>query len=71
MGGHLVLAFQTNPFFITFMGLVCFWVLAGALFATMGREVTVEVSAREKVWLWAVAGAAFLANWGYLWMAGI
>jgi hypothetical protein len=69
--GRMVEAFLTNPFFCVCLALLALWVFAGAVALLARRDLTVELGRRGELWLWLVLGTGFLANWAYLWCAGI
>ena len=69
-GGFLE-AFKVNPFLFLIVAVLAVWIAAGAVAWLARRTLTVSLSPREERWLWAILGAAFLANWAYMWFAGI
>jgi hypothetical protein len=69
--GHVGQALHENPFFFFVIAGLSLWVAAGAGARLAGRTLTVEVGAKEERWLWLALLVAFLANWWYLWHAGI
>jgi hypothetical protein len=69
-GGFLE-AIQVNPFLFLIVAVLSVWIAAGAVSWMAGRTLTVSLSPREERWLWVALGAAFLANWAYMWLAGI
>lgn len=68
---RLLEAFRLNPLFAGLLAGFTLWFLAGAGARLAGRDLTVEVGAREEKWLWLALLAAFLINWAYLWRAGV
>jgi hypothetical protein len=64
-------AFRTNPLFASAVATVLVWVGAGAAARLLGRNLYVEVGAREEKWWWFALLGAFLLNWAYLWRAGV
>jgi hypothetical protein len=71
LDGHWLQAFRANPFLFMCLTVLTFWFVAGAVAWLARRDLRVDVGSREERWLWVLLGAAFLANWAYLWIAGI
>lgn len=69
--GHFLEAFGLNPLFAGLLTGFTLWFLAGAGFRLAGRDLTLEVGAREEKWLWLAFLVAFLVNWAYLWQVGV
>jgi len=69
--GHLLEAFRLNPLFAGLLAGFVLWFLVGAGARLAGRDLTIEVGAREEKWLWLALLAAFLVNWAYLWQVGV
>lgn len=64
-------AFLTNPLFASAVAVVLLWIGAGVAARLAGRNLYVEVGAREEKWWWFALLGAFLVNWVYLWRAGV
>lgn len=69
--GDLPTAFRMNPFLFLMLAVLVFWVVLGAAAWLAGRWLRIVLSKREEKWLWLLLILAFLANWWYLWRAGI
>ena len=71
MAGRWQAAFKSHPFFFVLLAGLSLWVIAGAAATLLRRDLRIEMAPREERWLWVLLGSAFLANWAYLWIAGI
>jgi hypothetical protein len=71
LSGQISDAFRMNPFLFVLLGVLGAWVAVGGTFRLAGRDLFVEVPAREERWWWALLALGFLANWAYLWVRGI
>jgi len=69
--GHLAEALSLNPLFAGLLTGFALWFVVGAGALLAGRDLTLEVGAREEKWLWLALLAAFLLNWAYLWRVGV
>jgi hypothetical protein len=69
--GNVYEAFRTNPFLVLLVAALGAWTVAGLVLRLAGRDLGLDVSAREEKWWWVVLIAGFLVNWAYLWWAGV
>jgi hypothetical protein len=69
--GRWLEALGMNPLFAAVLAGFTLWFCAGAMARLAGRDLTIDVGAREEKWLWLALLAAFLVNWAYLWRMGI
>lgn len=71
LGGRFLEALRVTPFLFAIVAALALWILAGAVAWLAGRNLTLDVGPREERWLWGGLGVAFLANWAYMWFAGV
>ena len=69
--GKVPAAFQMNPFLFLVVAGLAAWTASGLAFRLAGRDLWLEVGRKEEKWLWILLMAGFLANWAYLWWAGV
>lgn len=71
LAGRFWEALRVNPLLFFIVVILALWILAGVGVWLAGRALTLDLSPREERWLWGILGVAFLANWAYMWLAGI
>jgi hypothetical protein len=69
--GNVSAALRMNPFLFFIVAGLGIWTAAGLAIRMSGRDLLLGISQREEKWWWSILVAGFLANWGYLWWAGI
>ena len=69
--GRIREALHDNPLAAVFFALLALWVGAGALARLLGRNLLLVTTPREDRLFWILLLFAFLANWVYLWVAGL
>jgi hypothetical protein len=69
--GRVPAAFRMNPFLFLVVAGLATWAVAGLAARFAGRDLDLGISDREEKWWWAALVFGFLANWAYLWVAGV